>query len=91
MINAILDHYRETDDSREMETIRRICNAYKLELIPELNGENRNDLLFVMKKCKEVGVRCNQYLVDDILHDMYPAYFRHAEIQSFEKESVGGY
>lgn len=91
MINAILDQYRETDNSREIETIRRICHAYKLELIPDLNGEDRDDILFVMTKCKEVGVRCNQYLVDDILHEMYPAYFRNTELQVSSTESVGGY
>ena len=76
MINSILDMYRETDDSREIETIRRICSAFKLELIPVLNNEYRDDLLFVLNKCNEVGVRCNQYLADDILKEMYPDYFR---------------
>jgi len=91
-INSLLDKYRQNDSTREIEVIGRICDAHALDLIPILNNYGRDDIVFVMKKCREVGLVCNQYVVDNILHSTYPAYFREIEqMKESQKEVVEGF
>lgn len=85
-VNFALERFREEIEEEKQrqtdptETIRRICSSCCGDLLPLLNTEEKDDVLFIMRKCRNLGVRCSQYEVETVLKDIFPDHYMEATV-----------
>lgn len=86
IINEAIRQYRgDINNLINSDLIERVCIGYKLQIIPLLHNSDKDDVLFLMQKCKHHDIRCNQAYAEVAIQKVFEN-FKPANVEQQEPE-----